>query len=130
MKFIVIAVMAFNGFVQSAAAATIIPAERLAESAVVRDISAENGVVSGIVVNNSGRLLENVKILIRYGWLWEDEFSPGHDSPGRAVLYTLPNRILPGEQAPFIYYPESPLPNRSDGRFVTSAAVVGVTQFD
>lgn len=79
--YIGIAAIAFNGGFPSAAAATIVSAERLAEFAVVHNITAENGVVSGVVVNNSGRLLENVKVLIRYEWLWEDEFSPGHDRP-------------------------------------------------
>ncbi len=99
-------------------------------SVSVRDVTAEDGTISGVVVNNSGRLLQNVELLIRYGWMWNNEFSPGDDEPSRAVYYTLPEEIPPGGSVPFTYRPELPLPHRADGRFITSVQVVGFTQFE
>lgn len=106
------------------------PDEETAEYAVVRDIRTEDGIVSGVVVNNSGYRLQNVELLIRYGWLWQDEFSPGQNDPGRVVRYVVPEQIQPGAHVSFTYRPESPLPRRSDGRFVTSVVVVGFTKFE
>jgi len=46
--------------------------------------------VSGKVVNNSGKPVRDVQILVKYVWLWNNERKPGTDSPGRAVYETLP----------------------------------------
>lgn len=102
----------------------------IARAVVVRDVTVENGTVSGAVVNNSGRLLRDVKLQIRYDWLWNKEFTPGANSPSRAVYYSLPEEIPPGGSVPFTYRPELPLPHRTDGSFVTSVQVVGFTQIE
>ncbi len=99
------------------------------EDVQVRDVRLEDGVVSGVVINNTGNELRDVKLLIRYDWLWKNEFSPGHDSPGRAIAYALQEDLPPGGQTSFVYHPESPLPQRPDGRFLTSVVVLGYTQF-
>jgi hypothetical protein len=109
---------------------TLIPGDQVARSVVVRDVNVEDGTVSGVVVNNSDRRLRDVRLVIRYDWLWNKEFSPGDNSPGRAVYYTLPEEIPPGGRVAFTYRPEFPLPSRTDGRFMASARVVGFTQFE
>ncbi len=113
----------------SAWAETIVSRQQAAQDVLVRDVRAEDGAVSGVVVNNTGHEIQNVKLLVRYDWLWANEFSPGQDSPGRAIVHTLEEDIPPGGQVPFTYHPESPLPQRSDGRFLTSVVVLGYTQF-
>jgi hypothetical protein len=118
-----------SSLVGSAWAETIIPRQQAAQDVLVRDVRVENGAVSGVVVNNTGHEIQNVKLLVRYDWLWANEFSPGQDSPGRAIVHTVEEDIPPGGQVPFTYHPESPLPQRSDGRFQTSVVVIGYTQF-
>jgi hypothetical protein len=107
----------------------VTPDEQVAQSAVVRDVTVEDGMVSGVVVNNSGYVLRDVDLVIRYGWMWKNEFKPGKNEPSRAVYYTVPGEIAPGGSVPFTYRLESPLPHRADGRFVTSVQVVGFTRF-
>jgi hypothetical protein len=113
----------------SAWAETIVSRQQAAQDVLVSDVRAEDGAVSGVVVNNTGHEIQNVKLLVRYDWLWANEFSPGQDSPGRAIVHTLEEDIPPGGQVPFTYHPESPLPQRSDGYFQTSVVVLGYTQF-
>jgi hypothetical protein len=113
----------------SAWAETIVSRHQAAQDVLVSDVRAEDGAVSGVVVNNTGHEIQNVKLLVRYDWLWANEFSPGQDSPGRAIVHTLEEDIPPGGQVPFTYHPESPLPQRSDGHFQTSVVVLGYTQF-
>jgi len=113
----------------SAWAETIISRQQAIQNVVVRDVRVEDGAVSGVVVNNTGHEIQNVKLLVRYDWLWADEFSPRQDSPGRAIVHVIEEDIPPGGQVPFTYHPESPLPQRSDGRFLTSVVVLGYTQF-
>lgn len=113
----------------SAWAETIVSRQQAAQDVLVSDVRAEDGAVSGVVVNNTGHEIQNVKLLVRYDWLWANEFSPGQDSPGRAIVHTLEEDIPPGGQVPFTYHPELPLPQRSDGHFQTSVVVLGYTQF-
>lgn len=107
----------------------ILGSEQATEDVQVRDVREEDGAVSGVVINNTGNELRDVKLLIRYDWLWKNEFSPGHDSPGSAIVFSVQEDIPPGGQAPFAYQPESRLPQRPDGRFLTSVEVLGYTQF-
>ena len=108
----------------------IVSPDRLREIADVRDVTlADDGTVSGLVVNRSGQVLRDVRLLINYEWLWKNEFRPGTDSPGRADYYTLPQEIPPGGSVRFTYRPEEPLSRRSDGRFETSVHVAGLTEF-
>jgi hypothetical protein len=113
----------------SAWAETIVSRQQAAQDVLVSDVRAEDGAVSGVVVNNTGHEIQNVKLLVRYDWLWANEFSPGQDSPGRAIVHIIEEDIPPGGQMPFTYHPESPLRQRSDGRFQTSVVVLGYTQF-
>jgi hypothetical protein len=66
--------------------------------------------------------------LIRYEWLWKNEFHPGKDDPGSSVYYNVPGEIPPGGTARFQYTPNPPLPKRTDGSFQISASVAGFTE--
>ena len=94
-------------------------------TATVRDVKVRGDVVSGVLVNNSHRVLHEVRLLIRHTWLWHNERHPGNDNPGRADYYTLSTDVAAGAEQSFTYTINPPLPQRSDGRFVTTVEVVG-----
>src|SRR5947199_10780414 len=82
------AAVILSSLVGSAWAETIISRQQAAQDVLVRDVRAEDGAVSGVVVNNTGHEIQNVKLLVRHDWLWANEFSPGQDNPGRAIVHT------------------------------------------
>lgn len=85
------------------------------------------GVVKGEVVNRTGTTVRDVRVLIRYEWLWADEFDPGpiEENPARSYFFTVPAEIEPGETATFTYEPGTPLTSREGGEFLTRVEVVG-----
>jgi hypothetical protein len=97
---------------------------------VVLDVRAEPDQVSGVLVNLSSKPVRNVRVRIDRSWLWADERRVGgtEESPGRSTVYTVPGEIPPGGRFAFTYRPESPLPQRSNGRFETSVSVLGPEQ--
>jgi hypothetical protein len=107
----------------------IVSQDRLAQDVVVRGVEADGGTVSGTVVNNSGKVLRDVQLMIRRSWLWDDEFHPGTNDPSRTEFYTLRQEIPPGGQLPFTYRSESPLAEGRGGHFVTDVKVASVVQF-
>ncbi|HWP57496.1 MAG TPA: hypothetical protein VNL14_06400 [Candidatus Acidoferrales bacterium] len=111
-----------------AQAATLISQEKASEVVSVRGVEVKDGEVSGELVNRSGRLLRDVQLLIRYTWLWKNEFRPGKDDPGMAVYYTVDKSIPPGQSVRFSYKPASPLPSRPDGSYVISVSVAGFSE--
>jgi hypothetical protein len=111
-------------------AAEILPREKAAGAIAVRDVAVKDGEVSGEVVNRTGKLVREVQLLVRYTWLWKNEFKPGKDDPSTAVYYTLPAEIPPGKSARFTYKPATPLPQRQDGRFEVSVALAGFTEVE
>src|SRR6185436_17262734 len=96
----------------------------------VRDVRAEPDRVSGVLVNLSSKPVRGVRLRIDRSWLWADEKHAGgaEESPGRTAVYTVPGEIPPGGKLPFTYRPDTPLPQRTDGRFETSVSVVGLEQ--
>jgi hypothetical protein len=106
----------------------VVPNERVTESVALRDVTVDGGIVSGVLTNTSGKALRDVQLLIRYDWLWRNEFRPGEDNPSRAVYYTVPGDIPPGGQTKFTYRADPPLPERSDGHFNTSVKVAGFVE--
>ena len=107
--------------------AAIISTGATADLLDVKDIRVRDGIVSGVLINKSGRAVRNVQLLIRHTWFWNDERHPGDDNPGRADYFTVADEIPPAGMAPFTFRSD-PLPHRSDGRFGTAAEVVGFTQ--
>lgn len=106
----------------------LVASGRLAEEVAVREVRSEDDVVSGVLVNLSPYPVEDVRIMVRDAWLWNDEFHPGDDDPGRTAFHVVPGEIPPGGQARFSYRRDSPLPQRPDGRFETVVEVVGLVQ--
>jgi hypothetical protein len=83
----------------------------------VTDVSRRGNVVTGILVNRGSDELRNVRLLVDIAFLWANEFSPGDDSPGRAVVLTVPGPIAPNARLAFELTPNPPLPERTDGRY-------------
>jgi len=100
----------------------------LGDAVAITQLAVTDGVVTGTLVNRTGRTLREVKLLVRYAWLWKDERTPRRDNPGRSAYYVVPGEIPPHGSLPFVYRPEPPLPQRTDGRFEPSVEVVGVTE--
>ena len=103
-------------------------AEQATQSVAVRNVTAQNGVVSGEIVNHSPRTLHDVELLVRHVWHWKNEFRPGDDNPGMASYYPVVKEIPPGGSVPFNYTLLSPLPSRADGQFETMVSVAGFTE--
>lgn len=108
----------------------VVARERVTQTIRLRDVSADEDMVSGVVTNTSDRRVRDVELLIRYEWLWNNEFRPGDDNPGRVVRVKVPEEIPPNGSVRFTYRPETRLPHRSDGRFSISVDPVGFVQFD
>jgi hypothetical protein len=106
----------------------VVSPDEMSRTVAVRDVRRDGDAVSGTIVNNSGKPVRDVQLLIKYNWFWNDERRPGTDSPGRAVYQTVPGEIAPGQSRQFTYRPDEPLPHRSDGRFEPSVQVAGVVE--
>jgi hypothetical protein len=111
---------------------TVVPPEHLQKTVDVLDVQAQPAQVSGVLVNLSSKPVRSIRVRIDQAWLWKNERHPGEnkDNPGRSQFYTVPGEIPPGGRLPFTYRPDTPLPQRSDGRFETSVSVVSLEQID
>lgn len=112
---------------RGAAAVEVLSAERVPVEAGSVAMDAD-GVVTGTLTNRTARTVREVRLLVRYGWLWRDERAPHGESPGRSAYYTVPGEIPPGGTLRFEYRPATPLPVRDDGRFVPAVEVVGFAE--
>jgi hypothetical protein len=94
----------------------------------IEKLSLREEVVAGEVHNRFPHAVRDVQILIRYTWLWDDEFKPGTNDPGTSTYITLPKEIPAGGRLPFAYSPSPPLPKIPGGRFETMVAIGGFTE--
>jgi hypothetical protein len=100
----------------------IVSRDQVERAVVVRDVTmSDDGEVSGVVVNRSSNPVRDLRLAIRYDWLWRNETRPGTDDPSRAEFYTVPGEIPPGGSVRFNFRSPGPLPRRSDGYFVAVA---------
>ncbi len=86
------------------------------------------GGLTATLVNRTNTILRDVRVLIRYDWIWENERHPGDDSPGRSSYFKLTRDVPALATVPIAYVPSPPLPSRSDGRFVPSVEISRYTQ--
>lgn len=115
--------------VSSVAGADLISNNQLARSLEARHVvSHPDGSISGTIVNHTDMTVRDVRLMIDYSWVWENDFKPGDENPGHTLYIIAPAAIPPHGEGSFTYRPTSPLPQESDGHFVTSVAVVGFTQ--
>lgn len=130
---LILVLFAAPGFTSRTAAAedmTGAVQQHLEQIVEVRDVRTAPDQVSGVLVNLSSKPVRDVRVRIDCSWLWADERHAGgaEESPGRTAVYRVPGEIPPGGHLPFTYRPDTPLPQRSDGRFETSVSVVGLEQ--
>ena len=127
-----VAALGLSGSSATAEETTNVVQSHLERIVAVRDVQASPDQVSGVLVNLSSKVIHDVRVLITRSWMWTDERHPGpaEDNPGRAAIYAVPGEIPPGGQLPFTYRPDTPLPQRSDGRFRTSVSVASLEQVD
>ena len=97
-------------------------------SVTVNNVTVQNGMVSGEIVNYSNQEVRDVELLIRQMWQWKNEFRPGNNDPGTASYYTVDKIMLPGETLPFSIRHMPTLPARADGHFETVVSVAGFTE--
>ena len=106
----------------------ILSGDRAAQKVIVGNVKAQDGAISGELLNRSSRPLQDIQLQIRYTWLWDKEFRPGSDELGTAVYHTVRQEIAPGGKILFQYRPPQPLPSRPDGHFETTVTVAGFTE--
>jgi hypothetical protein len=99
-----------------------------AQAIALRNVTVSDGTISGDLVNTTQHPVRDVRLLVRQTWLWAQERTPGDEGPSRAEYSTVQEKIAAGGSLAFIVRPSPPLPLRSDGRFETSAVVVGYTE--
>jgi hypothetical protein len=109
-------------------AQTFLTKQEASRVLVLENVTAQDGVVSGEIRNNSANVVRDVQLLIRYVWLWKNEFHPGKDDASRSDYYNMPGEIPPRGTTRFQYTPSSPLPKRTDGNFMVIVSVAGFTQ--
>jgi hypothetical protein len=109
------------------ATAPVVSSSEAAQTIVINDLTVREGSVSGTIVNKSSATIRGVNLLLRQTWLWNNERHPGTDSPGRTLPFTFRGDVAPNASAPFTFQ-TPPLPQRSDGRFVTTMDVTGFTE--
>ncbi len=112
----------------SVSAQTVLERGESGRAVEVSNVNVQDGTVTGELRNNSNNVVRDAQVLIRYVWLWKNEFHPGSDDPSRSVYYTVPGEVPAHGTMRFQYVATPPLPQRSDGSFTVSVAVAGFTQ--
>jgi hypothetical protein len=76
----------------------------------------DGGVIEGKMVNNTGKKIGDVEVLVEYAWIWAEDFSRDRDDdPGWSITYTLPVELIPGGSVPVKIAPLHELSKRDDG---------------
>jgi hypothetical protein len=91
----------------------------------VHDLQVDDGTITGTLANLSTDQITQVRLLVSDRFLWRDEQSPGPDDPSRGRVETLDVVVAPGASVPF-RIDRAPLPQRTDGRFVTEVRPIRV----
>ena len=116
-------------FGETAGREKIISGQVAASELELRDLEVgSDGSVTGTIVNGSGVVIKDVEVLVSHTWSWSDERNPGEDNPGRAGYVRVTGEIPAKSSMAFSYTPNPPLPERTDGRFQTTAAVQSFTE--
>ena len=95
----------------------------------LRDVRAQDGVVTGMVVNRAHNPLRDVQLLVRHAWVWDDDRHPGSVNPGTSSYITIAGPIPVGGEAPFSFRnPSSGVESGAQGHFTTAVEAVGFTE--
>lgn len=107
----------------------VVPATQIAAIATLDDIVDTPERLSGTLSNHGDKRIENVRLLVSYGWLWNDDRRTDEASPGWSEVHTLPMSVEPGQSVPFSVAHERPRPARDDGQLLTTVKVLGLTEW-
>ena len=132
MKILTCATLACNFlFVQAmpCAADEVVRTAQVAAIATLEDLVDTPQRLSGRIINRGNQRIEQVRLLVSYGWLWNDDRRTDDTSPGWTEVHTLPMSIEAGQSAMFSVDHEREPPARDDGKLMMTAKVIGVTQW-
>ena len=111
-------------FAETVGPAKIEPGQAAAVGLDLRGLEVgSDGSIVGTIVNDGGKVISNIELLVTHAWSWSDERHPGEDNPARAGVVRVTGQIPPKGSQDFTYTPHPPLPERTDGSFRTTAAV-------
>ena len=130
VPFCLCALLTVGGSIRAAAAA-VVQEEDVSRQVFVRDVAASADGISGVLVNRSGKIIRDVRLLIRHSWVWTHEQRPGEESPGESYFTTVPNDIPAGSSVRFTYRPRGgglAADKGPGGHFDTSVDVMGFTE--
>lgn len=94
----------------------------------VSDVRATDRSVTATLVSRSSMRIQDIQLVVRHSFLWNDERNPGTDNPGRTEYYRVLGEIEPHGTLTFEYQPDPPLPQRADGSFQTSIEIAAFTE--
>ena len=132
MKALATTVVLLNLLVAQAApclADEIVPSSRIADIATVDDVRDSAERMSGRITNHGTKRIENLRLLVSYGWLWNDDRRSDETSPGWTELHTLSIAVEAGQSVPFSVTHERARPTRDDGQLLTTVKVLGFTEW-
>jgi len=119
---------ALVGLSAAARAQEIRSEEEIARIIALDKVAVQDGVVTGEIRNKASHLVRDVQLLIRYTWLWDDEFKPGKNDPGTSTYHVLKETIPSGATRKFTYQPSPPLAKMAGGHFDTTVKIAGFTE--
>ena len=113
-------------------AEVVVSPEQALQSIRLLNVTVQNEIVSGEIVNTSPWPVRDVELLVQHRWHWMNEFRPGENNPGTAVFYKVEREIPPGGSVPFRYGqpspPSTPATPDAAGQFETVVSVAGFEQ--
>jgi hypothetical protein len=120
-------VILFLAWFAGANAQTVTAKDDASRIVEIQNLNVTPSRVTGELVNKTPHFVRDIELLVQYHWLWNNEFKPGEESPGRAVFVKLDKEIAPGKSLPFEYTPPFALPPRNDGQFKPEVSIAGFT---
>lgn len=110
-------------------AADVVPVAEVAAIATIASLVDTPQRLSGQISNRGQQRIENVQLLVSYGWLWNDDRRSNDTSPGWTEIHTLPMAIEAGQSVSFEVEHERARPLRDDGQLLLTVKVIGLTQW-
>jgi hypothetical protein len=114
--------------VNAAVAQNIATIETADQKVEIRNLEIKENAIHGEVVNRSGHPLRNIELLVQHHWLWENEFKPGENPPGKSGFFTVEKELRPGETASFTVPLDAPPASGVAGSYVTEVTLSGFTE--
>jgi hypothetical protein len=105
----------------------LVPPEEVKRTLVVQNLAVQDGRVAGVLVNQAGHAVRDVRLQVVFSWLWADEHRQGDNDPSFVATEVIPDLIPPGGSVTFGYSYPSAATQRRDGQFIVEARVIGFT---